>query len=126
MPDVVSVQLARPRCLVATIPNGQSFSDVIDIDSQIVGGILVPVSTAWTNANITFMVSVDEGATWADLFVDGSEYTITIATGRTRATYYAISSAVFGAFTHIKLRSGIGATPVNQGAERKIQIGRIP
>lgn len=114
-----------PIRITATIPNGQSMTEVIDLDSQLVSGVRVPPSTLWTSASLTFMVSADGGVTFADLFKDGSEYTVSVGTGRTNATFYDIPPQDFAGYSHIRVRSGVSATPVNQGAARELQIARI-
>lgn len=114
-----------PIRIPATIPNGQSMCEVVDLDAQVLSGIRLPNSAGWTSANLTFMVSCDGGKTFADLYKDGSEYTITVPTGRTNPTFFAVPPQDFVGFSHIRVRSGTAATPVNQGGDREIQIGRL-
>ncbi len=65
-----------------TIAAGQSLSPQIDIGTKSLVGLVVPAN--WTNAGISFQVSVDGGTTWAVLMdsTTAGPYAIaTIATG---------------------------------------------
>jgi hypothetical protein len=115
-----------PMFVSATIANGTSLSAAIPLDGQLLAGVGVPLSSGWTDANLTFQASVDGGSTYYDLWKDGAEYTVTVPTGRTNATFFAVPPADFAAFTHIKVRSGTAGTAVAQGADRALQIGRMP
>ena len=64
--------------------------------------------------------------TYADIWDSGSELKITVGSGRTNATFYAVEPRIFGGFTHVRVRSGTAATPVNQGGARELQISCIP
>ncbi len=115
-----------PLYVQGTIGNGTALSGVIPLDGQLLAGVGLPASAAWTDAALTFQVSVDGGTTFFDLWKDGAEYTVTVPTGRTNGTFFDVSPADFSGFTHIKVRSGTAGTPVNQGADRTLQIGRMP
>lgn len=114
-----------PVRAIATIPSGQSMSNVVDLEAQLVTGFRVPASAGWTSASLTFMVSADGGKTFADLYKDGSEYTLSIPTGRNNAGFFDVLPQDFAGFTHLRIRSGTSATPVNQGAARELQVGRV-
>ncbi len=114
-----------PLYVQATIANGAALSGAIPLDGQLLAGVGVPASASWTGTVLTFQVSVDGGATYFDLWKDGGEYTVAVPAGRTNATFLDVPPADFGAFTHIKVRSGTAGTPVNQDADRSLQIGRM-
>lgn len=124
--DLVTVSNRVPERKNATIPNGQSMSDVVALDGDWAACFRVPPSASWTTANLTFMVSLDGGMSFGDLWKDGSEYTITVGTGRTNATVFNVDPKDFSSVTHLRVRSGTAATPVPQGAERIVQVGRMP
>ncbi len=115
-----------PLYVQATMASGAALSGAIPLDGQLLAGIGLPNSTGWTDAGLTFQVSLDGGATFYDLWRDGAEYAVSVPTGRTNATFVDVNPVDFSAFTHIKVRSGTAGTPVNQGADRALQIGRMP
>ncbi len=122
----VSVLNQTPNRVAATIPNGQSLSGVIDLEGQLMTSLRLPNSAGWTTANVTFAVSLDGGATYGDLYKDGSEFVIVVPTGRTNATVFDLLPQDFNSFTHVRVRSGTAALPVAQGGARELQIGRRP
>lgn len=107
------------RQLTATIANGASLSDVVelpDVAGFYVMGIQMPA--AWTAASLTFQGSADGGA-YGDVYdVDGTEVTVTTAAGR----YITLDPATLAGLTFLKVRSGTAAAAVAQGAERKITL----
>jgi hypothetical protein len=115
-----------PSGITATIANGQSLSGAVALGGQLMAGVGVPASAEWTDAELTFQVSVDGGVTFYNLWQYGAEYVLSIPTGRTDRTFFDLPPIDFAAFSHIKLRSGTAATPVAQGAARALQIGRMP
>lgn len=101
----------------ATIANGQSLSGAVNLGGLRLFGIVMPA--AWTAANLTYQMSHDSGVTWINMYdVNGSELTATAGTSR----FIAIDPANFAAVPMIKIRSGTAATPVNQGADRAVQL----
>lgn len=126
MADHVNVIGLSPTKIDVTIANGQSLADVVQLDGQLLGSVRLPNSAGWTSANLTFAVSLDGGKTYGDLYVDGTEYTITVPTGRTNASVFVVEPRYFVSYTHVRVRSGTAATPVNQGGARALQIGRLP
>lgn len=100
----------------ATIQNGQSLSQVIDLNNSVLTIIVMPA--AWTSANLTFQTSVD-GSTWANLFDDsGNEISVTVA--QTRAV--VLTGVEWLGIKLLKIRSGTAGSPVNQGAERDLTL----
>lgn len=104
--------------LSATILSGQSLSDDINLGGRIPVGLVMPA--AWTAASITFQASLDDGATWHDVYaIDETELTISSVVVD---SFLALDSANFLGVTYLRLRSGTTATPVNQGADRAITV----
>jgi hypothetical protein len=101
---------------VADIANGTALSQAIDMRGRTPYGIIMP--SAWTAAGITFQVSND-GVNFADLYDETAEYSLTVAADQ------AIGfpgGNLFSGFKFIKVRSGTTGTPVNQGADRAIEV----
>lgn len=105
----------RPTVLTATIANGASLSDVIDIGIGTVIGFLVPTIDA---AALTFQGS-DDGATFQNAR-DAAVAELTVASS-TGAMFVPAPSGLQGA-AFIKIRTGTAAAPVNQGSQRLIKV----
>jgi len=101
-----------PLPITQTVPIavGTSLSNGFAINSAF--PVALNVSAPWTTANITFQGSLDGGITYANARTSGgSEITINVfAVGDT----YTLNPLDFAAFTHLKIRSGVAATPINQ------------
>jgi hypothetical protein len=105
------------KALSATIANGASLSDAVDLLKHEVVGLVMP--SAWTAASVTFQGSQD-GSTYNDLYDSGgTEKSYTVAASR-----HVLLSAPedFRGVRYLKVRSGTAGTPVNQGAERIIKV----
>lgn len=102
--------------LTATIANGASLSDSLDLNERTIVGLLMPA--AWTAADITFSVSWDN-TTFYDLTeADGTEHTFTVTVDQ-----HIIADPVnFAGVRYLKVRSGTSAVPAAQGAERLIGV----
>lgn len=101
---------------VATIANGQSLSDAIDLGGLRLVSIVMP--SAWTAANLTFQVSHD-GTTYNNLYdAGGSEVTTTAAASR----YIYLDPAFWSGIRFLKVRSGTSGAAVAQGAERLVTL----
>lgn len=100
-----------------TISSGQSLSAAADLGGLRLFGIVMP--SAWATANLTFQMSHDGGSTWSNVYdASGNELTATAGTSR----FIALDPANFAAVTMLKVRSGTSGTPVNQGADRVLQL----
>lgn len=109
----------------ATIANGAAVSGAIDLHDTIIGGIILPA--AWTAAALTFEHSIDDGATWAQVFDDANaEVTIAAATIAARVGDVIVpTEAILGklAGLHvIRFVSGVAGANVNQAAARDFTI----
>ncbi len=109
----------RREVVIATIANGASLSNAIDLTER--GRILLGIDmpAAWTTANITFAVSMD-GVTYKPFRSDqaAAEYQIPVAAG----VFVGLEIRYFFAVRYFKLRSGTSGAPVAQNAEREITL----
>ena len=104
----------------ATIASGASLSGAIHLHNQRLFAIVMPSS--WTAANLTFQGSHD-GSTYFDVYNDaGTEVTVVAAASR----FIIIASpvALLG-LQRLKVRSGTSGSPVNQGADRALQLSPL-
>ncbi len=99
----------------ATIPSGNSQSDVINVAPLVPVGIILPA--AWTAAALTFLVSVD-GNNFYPLQDMSAEVSAVVTAGQ----YMALDPAIFIGIIAFKLRSGTAALPVNQAADRTFML----
>jgi len=111
----------------ATISSGTSLSNAIDIASVFKSdaraaslfGIVMP--SGWDAAGLTILASFDYGVTFVPMksLYDGTEITYVVnASG-----YFPLPNPqIFAAVTNIKVQSGTSASPVNQTADRAIQL----
>lgn len=102
------------KTLTATIASGASLSDVLSVYPVAISAIIMPA--AWTAADLSFQGSYD-GINFFDLYNDsGVEYYIPALVSQ------AIVLNVPLPFPYIKVRSGLTAAAVNQGAARSISF----
>jgi hypothetical protein len=93
----------------ATIADGESLSDAIDLGGMIPVGVDAPAAN-WTTAALSFQGSLD-GTRWQDAHDDSGEYTTgDIAAGGG----CSLNKDVFRRWRHIKIRSGTAASAVAQ------------
>jgi len=97
----------------ALIANGTSLSGVIDLGEAQVVAIVTPA--AWTAAGLAFQGSVDGTNFFSVVSSAGAEATITTAVNQCILVTQALPR-------YIKVRSGTQGTPVNQGADRLLQL----
>lgn len=104
---------------LATIANGASLSDAVDLTAGLLVAVQMPA--AWTAAVLTFQASHD-GVTFADVYDSaGAERSVAAAAGR----HITLDSASFG-IRFVKIRSGTAAAAVAQGAERQLRLITVP
>jgi hypothetical protein len=100
----------------ATIANGASLSDAVQVDGAALVGIIMPA--AWTAANLTLQASHDD-STFNNVYDElGTEKTIVSSTSR----YISLNPADYLGANSLKVRSGTAGTPVNQGGARSIVL----
>ena len=99
-----------------TIANGASLTSAIHLDRNTVLGIGIPAS--WTAADLTFQGSMDN-VTYYDLRnAAGVELQVPVTAG----DGISFHPDDFRAWLYLKIRSGTSATPVNQGADRVLDV----
>ena len=118
--------LQHNKVIEATIKDGESLSDVIDVRGYRAMAIAMP--SEWTAANITFQGAVEEDGDFLDVYDDdGDELQISAAANRFivvcgEAEKIPDSMNVISPLRYIKLRSGTSASAVNQGDDRTIKV----
>lgn len=100
-----------------TIASSASTSDIKNLNGADVVGIEMP--SAWDAANLTFRGG-ESSASMRDLYhADGAtEYTATAAASR----YILIDQDKLRGVRFLQIRSGTAGVPVNQTAERLINV----
>lgn len=102
----------------AVIPINTALSQIIHQAGWTVVGIVMP--GAWDTAALTFLGGVDTAAVYKLVNGAGAELSLTVAAAT--CIYLPVISTDLGGVRVIQLRSGTAATPVNQTAERTIQL----
>lgn len=99
----------------ATIANGASVSATVDLISTALLDILMPA--AWKTAALTIEVSADN-SNWYSLVYDENGLQINSWSSPVAGAAYSVSTLGMLGFRYIRLRSGTGAVPVAQDADR--------
>lgn len=110
--------MAKAGFLIATIANGTSLSAALDL--TLLGGapVGIQMTAAWTAANLTYQVSADN-TLFQDYFDSaGTEISTTAAAAR----FIRLTPADFAGIRFLKIRSGTSGVPVNQAADRALQL----
>jgi hypothetical protein len=75
--------------------------------------------SAWTAANLSFQASPDGGTTWLEMYdQNGNE----IVANANASSCIMLSPSQFAPLQFLRVRSGTVSTPVNQGADRSLQL----
>jgi hypothetical protein len=99
-----------------TIANGQALSSIIVCKGLKLAGIIMPAT--WDAAAITLQAGMD-GVTFQDVYdKSGAEVSITVAAGKCTM----MDPAPLQAACYLRIRSGTGAAPVNQTAQRTVNL----
>lgn len=115
----MAVQQVAPKLSTATIANGASLSDALDLGTLRPGRLVMPA--AWTAAAISFDVSAD-GVTYGPLYDQyGVEVSISSANA-VASRQIVLDPPLFLSVRYLKVRSGLNGAAVNQGAARAIGI----
>jgi len=102
--------------LSVTIANGAALSNAAKLNGATLLGI--EMSAAWTAATLTFQHSIN-GTNFFDMYDgSGTEVALTVVA----AHYVFLPPANWSGIVYLKVRSGTGGTPVNQGAERILKL----
>ena len=91
-----------------TVANGASLSGALDVGDYTIVGVIT--DSAWDTNALTFQASAD-GVNFFNLYNEGTEVNFA---GTVASTYHIIDPALMFGVRSIKVRSGTGATPVNQ------------
>lgn len=109
-----------------TIASGASLSDEINTGGKRIIGIIMP--SAWTAASITFasLVARDDATspptdTYGKV-QDASGTEVTVTTPAASVYISLAATAALEGLGRVKIRSGVAATPVNQGGDRVLQV----
>ncbi len=100
-----------------TISSGAALSSSVNLGGRTLVGIMMP--TAWTAANLTFKASIDRGSNFYDCYDDAATEIIVQAAA---SRYLAVPPTDFLGMMYIQVRSGTTGTPVNQGADRELNL----
>jgi hypothetical protein len=104
----------------AVIANGGSLSAGVDLRGYILCGISMPA--AWTAADLSFQVAPSAAGTYQDVYALSAsldtEYVVQAAAGR----FIPVTDGAFDGVEFLKVRSGLTAAAVIQGAERTIVL----
>lgn len=110
-----------PTTVIVKIPAGESLSDPLDLSNkQLTPPLVLVTPDEWTSAILTFMVSIDGGASYRDLHDPrAAEVMFNV---QPKAAYWINRDSVFVPFGWLRLRSGTSVRPVVQAAERALSI----
>ncbi len=100
----------------ATIANGAALSPAVDLTAYTLVAIQLPSS--WTAAGLTFQAAHDN-QNFGNLYDKNGEYLFSAVDAN---RYLICDPSAFAGIRYLKIRSGTGAAPVNQGAERTITL----
>ena len=99
-----------------TVSNGTSLSPAISIGNGLLVGIAM--SAGWDAASMTFQVSYDGGTTFQEMQSSSAAISFTVAANQ----FIAVDPTLWRGVNTLKVRSGTAATPVNQTADRIINL----
>jgi len=112
--------MARVEVIEATIPNGQSLSDPVDLGWGVLTAIQMPSS--WTSAGLSFRASYD-GVTFGPIRDLPGNFP---STGGSVAANEYISVHTLAEYWKgirwLQVVSANSGTPVNQGADRTLYL----
>ncbi|MER2520291.1 MAG: hypothetical protein ABTQ34_06350 [Bdellovibrionales bacterium] len=105
--------------LNATVSSGASLSGAMRLGGLRLFGFIMPSS--WDAAELTVLGSFDGGTTFVPIksSYDGTEITFVV---NASGFFPLPNPQIFAAVPMIKLQSGTSASPVNQAADRAIQL----
>ena len=101
----------------AIIAAGQSLSAEADIGPGVLVGIVIPAG--WTNAALTFQISVD-GINWAEM-VNVANTAISYGPA-SAGQFVAVDPTLWRGVVALKLRSGTLGTPGVQAAQQTLTL----
>lgn len=108
--------------LAATIANGATTSNVVDLGRHAIVAIVMP--DAWTTAALTFLSAAHSGDTFLPVYDDaGTE--VAIPSTVALAGRVIVNKAVLeqlAALRYLRLRSGTAGSPVTQLGDRTLYL----
>ena len=114
---LVTIRQAAAEVVTATIAAGQALSGAVDLQGM--GLIRIDMPAGWDAAALTLQTSEAQAGTFRDVYnEDGTELALTVAAGRA----VVVEPARLPGVRWLKLRSGTGAAPVLQTAERSVEL----
>lgn len=103
--------------ILVVIANGASLSAEILLPVATPVAIMFPAT--WTAANLTFQARPDGGDTYGNVY-DASAVELTV--GGAAGRFIVLPPMSFTGIKYLKIRSGTAGSPVNQAAERTLQL----
>lgn len=100
------------KAITVTIASGAALSDEIILDGYELFAVQMPA--AWTAAALSYQAKGTVAGALADVVLTGSEITDAVTVDQ-----YVLLTNPVRAYS-VKLRSGVTATPVNQGGAREL------
>lgn len=109
----------------ATISNGASVSGTVDLTGTAMLAFFTP--SAWTSAAITLEVSPDS-STWYTLVYDATSLSVGYwpAANVIVSSAYSVDAQSMLPYRYVRFRSGTGAVPITQGADRVFTVVTRP
>ncbi len=110
-------QVECRNIVVATIANGASLSDGVNLRGAVLVGVRMPA--VWDAAVLTFQVSMDN-VTYLNAYSSAAaEHTVTVSA---ISTHIWVAPTDFAGYRWLKVRSGTAAVAVNQttGADPRL------
>lgn len=113
--------MARSKATASvTIASGASLSGKIHLGDKVLTAIII--SADWTAAALSFQASDDNGTTWYDMYDDGGNEITIVSAAVVASRRISIDPSAFAGVDAIKVRSGLTAAAVNQGADRTLTL----
>jgi len=113
--------MARSKATASvTIASGASLSGAVNLGGKVLTAITIPA--AWTAAELSFQASDDQGTTWYDMFDDGGTEVQIASASVVASRRITLDPSAFAGVDYIKVRSGLTAAAVNQGADRVLTL----
>lgn len=113
----IAAGVNNARLITATISNGASLSEEINLTEFRLVGIQLPASISSATA-LTFQAGGVSGSL-NDMYTStGSELSYTVAASR----FVVVDPADFAGAAFLKIRTGTSASPTSQGADRTLTL----
>lgn len=114
------VTVARTRMLEAHFAAGGTLTEMLDVGSGILAGILI--GGTWTTANITLQGTPEADASKLQNMYDDTGTEISITAAASRAIGLDTVAGALAPWPYLRIRSGTSALPVAQTAAVTIYL----